>query len=247
MNASQVADHQMERYARLWACRFAIDRYRTGRRSQVFALLLMFIVSGTRAATLSVQVRDINGSPLQNAVVTATWAGDSAPSPDTKPAIMAQEHRAFVPHVLVVPRGSLVAFPNRDTTRHEVYSFSPAKVFEIDLYAGQPKNPILFDKSGVVVLGCNIHDTMQGFILVTEAPAWGKSDAQGHLTLSGLPSGQVTLSVWHPWLPAQAKWPTREVDTRRTDNLVISLDVNAPVTSAKPLSALQQRFNRLKP
>lgn len=247
MNASQVAEHQPGWYAFLMACRSVIDSCRSRRQPLTLALLLLFLTGTATAATLSVQVRNADGTPLKNAVVTATWSGDSPPPPDAKPAIMAQEHRAFVPHVLVVPRGSLVAFPNRDTTRHEVYSFSPAKVFEIDLYAGQPKSPILFDKAGLVVLGCNIHDTMQGFILVTEAPAWGKSDSQGHLTLTGLPAGNVTLTVWHPWLPAQAKRPTREVDTRKADNVVLNLDVKAPVTSAKPLSSLQQRFNRLKP
>ncbi|WP_097459553.1 methylamine utilization protein [Mangrovitalea sediminis] len=252
MNASPIAGHPRNR-------RPSPQSNRTGIialvgagpgwlwRGLALALGFCLCLGGAQAATLSVTVRNADGKPLDNAVVTANWRGSAAPPPTATPAIMAQEHRAFVPHVLVVPRGSLVAFPNRDTTRHEVYSFSPPKVFEIDLYAGQPKKPIPFDKPGVVVLGCNIHDTMRGYIIVTESPAWGKTDARGQITLSGLPLGNVTLKVWHPWLAAQADRPTRQVDTTRTTEVTMTLDVKPPIKAPEPLSNLQQRFNRLNP
>ena len=97
-------------------------------------------------------------------------------------ARMVQQNRQFVPHVMVVPPGTDVAFPNRDNTQHHVYSFSPARTFEIELYAGVPEAPVRFGNTGVVELGCNIHDRMQGFILVTDQ-RHGMTDDQGRLTL----------------------------------------------------------------
>jgi plastocyanin len=88
---------------------------------------------------------------------------------------MAQQKKQFVPEVLVVPVGSEVRFPNHDTVRHHVYSFSPAKKFELKLYTGTPANPVLFDRPGVVVLGCNIHDQMVGWILVVDTPYYAQT------------------------------------------------------------------------
>ncbi|MGO1462421.1 MAG: Cupredoxin, partial [Oleiphilaceae bacterium] len=70
-------------------------------------------------------------------------------------AKVVQKDRMFHPHVLILPTGSSVNFPNRDNTQHHVYSFSPAKPFNLELYAGQPEAPVLFDQPGIVELGCN--------------------------------------------------------------------------------------------
>ena len=96
---------------------------------------------------------------------------------------MSQQGKAFVPDVLVVTRGTSVHFPNRDSVRHHVYSFSPIKKFELKLYTGTPANPVVFDKSGVAVLGCNIHDHMVGWVLVLDTPYFGTSAAPGVVRL----------------------------------------------------------------
>jgi len=79
-----------------------------------------------------------------------------------------------------------------------VYSFSPAKRFELRLYEGTPSDPVLFDKPGVVVLGCNIHDGMLGYVYVTDDPRFGVTDHQGKLTLDNLPVGEYRVTLWHP-------------------------------------------------
>ena len=209
--------------------------------------LAIATIPSVHAESLTVRVLNAGGGPLKNAVVTANWRGSQPPQPDASPAVMAQNHRRFIPHVLVVPKGSEVAFPNRDTTRHEVYSFSPPKVFRISLYSGQPKQPIRFDKTGIEVLGCFIHDTMKAFIVITAAPVWGKTDARGELRLRGLPDGKVLLRVWHPWMPSQAPRPSRTVNTA-AGTVTFRLRLKPPVGRPQGrLSTLQQKFNSLKP
>ena len=118
---------------------------------------------------------------------------------------MAQQKKQFVPEVLVVPVGSEVRFPNHDTVRHHVYSFSPAKKFELKLYTGTPANPVLFDRPGVVVLGCNIHDQMVGWILVVDTPYYAQSlAATGKAQIDDVPAGSYRLRTWHTRLPVGA-------------------------------------------
>src|SRR5207244_3930054 len=96
--------------------------------------------------------------------------------------------------------GSPVSFPNRDDVRHHVYSFSPAKRFDLPLYVGTPAKPVVFDTPGVVIIGCNIHDWMVGYIYVSESPYFATTDADGRADLTGLPPGRYTARVWHPQL-----------------------------------------------
>ena len=92
---------------------------------------------------------------------------------------MDQVDRAFAPDLLVIPVGSTVEFPNSDSVSHQIYSFSPAKRFQLPLYRGKPYPPVHFDQAGVVTLGCNIHDEMLAYVLVTDAPYFGRTEAGG--------------------------------------------------------------------
>ena len=118
-------------------------------------------VVGAQTAELSITVKDAAGKPLAEAVVVALPADGSMrmPAKPREDAIF-QVDKEFVPKVSVVHAGTAIAFPNNDTVRHHVYSFSPAKKFELPLYQGVPSQPVVFDRPGVVVLGCNIHDWM---------------------------------------------------------------------------------------
>lgn len=151
------------------------------------------------AAPLTVKVTDAAGAPLAEAVVAVQVQGAPRKAPPEARADMGQRNKTFVPHVLVVQTGTQVSFPNADTVRHHVYSFSPAKTFEIKLYAGMPSAPIEFDKPGTAVLGCNIHDRMNAFIHVVETPYFGKTDASGSVQID-LPAGEHELRLWHPSL-----------------------------------------------
>jgi hypothetical protein len=107
--------------------------------------------------------------------------------------------------------GAEVAFPNRDTVRHHVYSFSPAKRFELKLYAKGEAPRVKFDKAGVVAVGCNIHDSMVAFIKVVDTPYAAKTDEHGVAVLHGAPAGGATLRIWHPYLRAPDNEQSRTI------------------------------------
>ena len=161
--------------------------------------------AGARAGTVVVDVQDAADKPAADAIVFLDSADARRQSRPLPGVDMAQEARQFVPGVLVVPVGTAVSFPNRDTVRHHVYSFSPAKKFELKLYIGTPANPVVFDRPGVVVLGCNIHDNMVGWILVVDTPYFARSaPGTGRVQLDNVPPGAYTLRTWHARLPVGA-------------------------------------------
>ena len=150
------------------------------------------------AATIQIQVLDGAGKPLPDAAV---FLESREVRLAVKPALgseMAQSKKQFDPRVLVVPVGTAVAFPNRDTVRHHVYSFSPTKTFELKLYAGSDANPVLFDRVGIAVLGCNIHDNMTSWVVVVDTPYYGRSTQAGTVVMTHVPAGNYRLRVWHP-------------------------------------------------
>lgn len=173
-------------------------------------VLLAFLVAvaavspaAVAAATVAIEVRSGDGKPLAGAVVIVESAARPAgPITFDYAYQMAQQNIQFVPHVLIVPVGASVSFPNRDKVRHHVYSFSRAKKFDLKLYGKDETRSVVFDQPGVVALGCNIHDAMSGFIVVVNTPFAAQTDAAGHVALSGVPAGGATVRVWHPTIRA---------------------------------------------
>jgi plastocyanin len=191
-------------------------------------LLLMLMSAPALAIDIQVAVRDSRGQPVPAVVVTLDgMRADAADSePRTQNMIMDQVKMQFVPEVLVVPVGASVAFPNSDSISHQVYSFSAAKHFQLPLYKGSSNPPVLFDKPGLVVLGCNIHDMMVGYIYVTAAPWYGLTDAQGQLTLHAVHAGTINATIWSPYLTdsADALTKTLQVDAAAdTQELIFKL------------------------
>jgi plastocyanin len=152
------------------------------------------------ASGLSVTVLGATGTPVQDAIIIAEPAQGSPPPRPGLKDVMDQRNLMFVPGALVVQTGTAVDFPNSDQVRHEVYSFSSAKTFQLALYAGKAHAPVLFDKPGLVTLGCNIHDSMLGYIYVTDSPWYGRTGADGTLQLHDLPPGEYTVRLWHTLL-----------------------------------------------
>jgi plastocyanin len=155
----------------------------------------MAVAVQVQAGQLNVEVLDAAGVPIENAVVYAT--PDINISLPIAPAMIEQRGKQFNPLVSVVQTGTDVTFPNFDSVRHHVYSFSPAKTFELKLYSGVPANPVKFDKAGTVVLGCNIHDNMLAFIHIVDTPYFAKTNKLGKALLKDLPNGSYNLKAWH--------------------------------------------------
>ena len=177
------------------------------RLTRIFGAALFGVLPLTHAATLTIQVQDSSGKPLADAVAYLESAQASKVLNGAKPSSpveIAQVAKQFDPRVSVVPVGTMVSFPNKDAVRHHVYSFSPAKTFELKLYSGTPANPVQFDKAGVAVLGCNIHDNMVAWVVVVDTPYFGRSSKGGPVVIGGVPAGSYRLRVWHPGLAVGA-------------------------------------------
>ncbi|HEY5647430.1 MAG TPA: methylamine utilization protein [Pseudomonadales bacterium] len=210
-------------------------RIKGGWALAVSALLL----SGPLRADLVVEV-DAEGT-LEGAVVTARRVdGELDRSKVPADLVMVQANRQFDPFILPVPVGVPVHFPNRDSTAHHVYSFSPVGAFELPLYKGDNARPITFEKPGVVPLGCNIHDWMIGYLYVVDTPWYAQLD-QNRASFSNLPPGTWTVSIWHPAID-HLPTPAWQIQVSGSGQLqTLSLDFPfATVTQPEPP---QQRFD----
>jgi plastocyanin len=164
----------------------------------VLAASLAFAAAAA-AGEVRVELQSRDGEPVPGvAVVLDGPAGAPARAAGHHSARMDQQDRRFVPQVLVVATGTSVEFPNSDHVSHQVYSFSPARAFQLPLYKGAPHPPVQFTTPGLVVLGCNIHDEMVGYVLVTDSAFHATTDAAGAARLREVPPGSYRVTVWGP-------------------------------------------------
>ena len=161
------------------------------------ALLLGCFALPVGASGLAAELVDGQGQPLANAVLSLKGVGASA---HNEPAIMDQRDKQFMPTVLAVRSGTSVKFPNSDDIRHHVYSFSKPNAFALPLYKGSDTLTQHFTNPGVVVLGCNIHDSMLGYILVVDSSRSGLTGADGRVVLPDVPAGTHPVRAWAPGL-----------------------------------------------
>jgi plastocyanin len=173
---------------------------------QAFKLLPAFLGTAALVAAMPAagaggavtgQVLGQDGKPVANAVVFVQEPASLQPRVPAASAIMDQFNKTFVPQMLPIAAGTQVRFPNRDQIRHHVYSFSRPKRFELPLYKGEDAPPVLFDKPGVVKIGCNIHDWMSAVILVLPNDRFAVTKEDGTFSLPTLDAGTYTITAWH--------------------------------------------------
>jgi len=184
------------------------------------AILAALAACGTTwalAGELAIRVVANDGLPMAGAVVEIRNLAGQLRPPAPIDTRMDQVDLAFAPAVLVVPVGSRIAFPNSDAVSHQVYSFSPAKRFQLPLYRGKPYPPVTFDLPGLVTVGCNIHDNMLGYVFVTDAPYYGQTSAAGAWSSAALPPGNYAVSIWHPRLRNPGKPVVQNVNVAASD------------------------------
>jgi plastocyanin len=184
------------------------------------ALAVLLCTGRAWATSLVIQVHKKDGKPLAGAVLTLSAESQRLPPSAPIHAILDQVDLAFVPDIIVLPVGSSVSFPNSDAVSHQVYSFSNARRFQLPLYRGKPYPPVTFDQVGLITLGCNIHDNMLAYVMVTDAPFFGRTDAKGDWTAPNVPPGSYRLKLWHPLLnepPAELERVVQVGASERTD------------------------------
>ncbi len=200
------------------------------RHAVTLSMLALAVAPIAGAASIQAQVRDAAGKPLADAVVYAIAGANIAAKARKVPVAVEQIDREFVPYVTVIQVGTAVTFPNRDPIMHHVYSFSPAKSFQTKLYTGNSPEYV-FDKPGVVTLGCNIHDWMIGYIAVVPTPFFAKTDANGAARLPDLPAGAYDVQAWHPHQKS-ALAPERVV-LETSSSPSVSFTIDAPPRKPK--------------
>jgi plastocyanin len=195
------------------------------------ATLLTFSGSAL-AARIEAYVATPAGSPVVDSAVVIEPI-PAAPRARRATATIEQRDRELVPYVTIVQTGTAIDFPNRDPFKHHLYSFSKAKNFEIKLYAGKPSQPVVFDKPGEVALGCNIHDWMEAYVLVVDAPYFAKTGANGRALIANVPPGRYQLRLWHPQQKSELPPSILNVGAAPT-KLDLVLDVAPRIVKPKP-------------
>ncbi|MGZ4966398.1 MAG: methylamine utilization protein [Chthoniobacterales bacterium] len=206
-------------------------------KKELVAVLMLALsaLPSSRAGTLTITVTDNKGGPVPDAVVYATPQGNAKLPARSHSAIVDQRNQQFVPYVIAIQVGTAVTFPNHDNIRHHVYSFSPAKRFELPLYAGIPAEPVLFDKEGIVTLGCNIHDWMLAYIAVLRTPYFQVTPEEGRASLKNLPAASYRVEIWQPRMKASPEQLAQTVELSGTENkeLTFHLDLKPDWRSRK--------------
>lgn len=200
----EFVGHLMEPVVRL------NSRFSTYVRKLVALLLLSSIAN---AVPLEVLVVDRDGKPVPDVAVYLHTSGVAAglAKPGTT-AIMDQVDIKFAPNLLVVQSGTAIFFPNSDTVAHHVYSFSHPNHFKLPLYKGDTQPTVQFDNAGVVILGCNVHDNMLGYILVVDTPTFAKTDSSGTAHFDITPNTVNTASIWSPRIRDDAAQLSRSLE-----------------------------------
>lgn len=178
------------------------------------------------AGEATIEVSNVQVVPIPNAVISL----ESEIKTPTKPlanAVISQKNKTFIPLVSIIQTGASVTFPNRDSVRHHVYSFSPAKKFELKLYSGVPSTPVIFDQAGTVVLGCNIHDSMLAYIYIVDTPYFAKTDVDGKAKLENLPEGNYKLTVLHPDLLSEGDAFTQPIAIKDSQVIAVKLNIKS--------------------
>ena len=169
-------------------------------RSRIVLAWMACVATACAAAELDFTVRGPKGEPIADAVVSLVPLDAPVPPPAKEPHTeISQEAQEFRSYVTVAQAGSTVYFPNKDTVQHHVYSLSKAKKFELPLYNPGQAESFVFDVSGIVTLGCNIHDWMIAYLVVVPTPWFAKSGDEGTAQIKA-PAGRYRLQLWHPRL-----------------------------------------------
>jgi len=154
---------------------------------------------GVCGTTVTLTLHDASGAAVPGAVIYLDGVARGPVKAPTR-VVVDQRDKLFVPQVTVVQTGTDISFPNSDSVSHHVYSFAQPNAFELPLYKGGIHPLVRFDHAGIVTLGCNIHDSMIGYIVVVDTPHFGTTDANGSVSLPDVAPGGYQVQVWSPRL-----------------------------------------------
>ncbi len=214
-------------------------------RSPAAAVLIMCAIGAAWASakaqettlTARVQVageKRPTSSHMQNVVVWLSPADSHTPiRPFPAGRLrLTQHHKSFEPHLLVVPVGAVVEFPNRDPFFHNVFSLFEGKRFDLGLYEAGTTRNVSFDRPGVSYIFCNIHAEMSAVVIALDTPYFGISNRSGEVVIPEVPVGRYAMRVWYEAaLPATLDALTREVNVTAETSTLGVLQIAPPIVT----------------
>ena len=198
--------------------------------------LLVCVHALAEEPTLTARIRMVEGgtkprsASAENVVVWLTPTGSHVPSRPfpNHPLRLTQHNKGFEPHLLVVPVGAVVEFPNRDPFFHNVFSLFEGKRFDLGLYEAGTTRNVSFDRPGVSYIFCNIHAEMSAVVIALDSPYFGISNRKGEVVIPQVPAGRYTLRVWYETgLPAALNAMTREVSVDENSSTLGVLEISS--------------------
>lgn len=185
--------------------------------SLMIVIAQIIFLSTVYATNIQVSVLNQQQKPVEYAVV---YINEKASVSVSEPKMVDQIDKEFIPYVTAIQRGSSINFPNNDDIRHQVYSFSKTRQFEIPLYSGNPLRPVNFDNTGVVAMACNIHDWMSAYIYVVDTNKFVVTDKNGMGVITNLTSGEYEVLVWHPKLKGSVQASGQMIVVKDNDKVM---------------------------
>ena len=175
--------------------------------------------------------KDSTAQDFSNGVVWLTRIGDPVESSAASlpRQQLLQRNKTFHPHLVVVPVGGQIVFPNKDPFFHNVFSLFDGKRFDLGLYEAGSSRAVTFDREGISYIFCNIHPEMSAVVVSLKTPYYGISDARGTITISDVPAGRYELHVWH-----------ERAIPESLDGLVRTISINESAHSFGTLRATEQ-------
>ena len=166
--------------------------------------LALCVAGATTVAAVSgrMTIMDKGDKPAQDVAQAVVWlAGPDAPVPSPVEAEITTSEKALSPHVLVVPVGSTVNFPNHDPFNHNVFSLSEDNPFDLGLYGRGETRSVRFTRPGIVQIYCNVHAQMSAIVVVRDNAWYTQPETDGTFSLPSVPAGTYTLHAWHERVP----------------------------------------------
>ena len=195
-------------------------------RNLLIITLLSSLLSSTfiYAKTVTVTVMNINNNPVSDLVVfLEPLENQKLDSLSVDPLIINQEDKKFAPYISVIQKGLPLTFLNKDSITHHIYSASSKNRFSFRLKSKDEKLVEDIMVAGKVVMGCNIHDWMSGYLLVVDTPIYSKTNSQGKVSFEVPEAGRYQLKVWHPQLMEKNQEISRELNTSEINTVELRL------------------------
>jgi plastocyanin len=174
-------------------------------------------------------------TPLVTSDGDGTVSVRHSPAANAVPLRLVQKNKSFEPHVLVVPAGSAVEFPNRDPFFHNVFSLFEGKRFDLGLYEAGSSRMVQFDRPGISYIFCNIHPEMSAVVITLTTTLYDVSTPNGQVTIAGVPYGRYVLHIWSEGMGPENSQPvTREVTV--AENIVSLGTIRVPEVNSHSMA-----------